>query len=105
MLCMAEQGVIVLATQQPVLGEEELVTNTEPGWSTVGWLDISVIIRLPARTLLAGKAVHVVDIVPGLHHQLVCGRLSQYSNNLRNYLFTPFIPLYGQFWTQNDQDL
>jgi hypothetical protein len=32
-------------------------------------------------------------------------RLSQYSNNLRNYLFTPFIPLYGQFWTQNDQDL
>jgi hypothetical protein len=40
MLCVAEQGVIVLATQQPVLGEEELVPNTELGWSTAGWLDI-----------------------------------------------------------------
>ena len=71
MLCVVQQRVIVLATEQPVPREEELIPNTEPGWSTVGWLDISVIIRLPARTLLAGKAIHVVDIVPGLHHQLV----------------------------------
>ena len=31
--------------------------------------------------------------------------LSQFTNNLRNYLFSLFIPLYGQFWKQNDQDL
>ena len=73
MLCVVQQRVIVLATEQPVPREEELIPNTEPEWSTVGWLDISVSIKLPARTLLAGKAVHVVDIVPGLHHQLVCG--------------------------------
>ena len=32
-------------------------------------------------------------------------RLSRFSQNLWYYLFTPFIPLYGQFWTQNDKDL
>ena len=32
-------------------------------------------------------------------------RLSQFPNNLRNYLLYLFIPLYGPFWTQNDQDL
>ena len=73
MLCVVEQRVIVLATKQPVPREEELIPNTEPGWSTVGGLDISVIKKLPARTLMAGKAIHVVDIVPGLHHQLVRG--------------------------------
>ena len=45
MLCLVEERVIVLATEQPVPREEELIPNTEPGWSTVGWLDISVIIK------------------------------------------------------------
>ena len=32
-------------------------------------------------------------------------RLPQFSKKLRNYLVSLFIPLDGQFWTQNDQDL
>ena len=38
-------------------------------------------------------------------HSVVHAGLSQDSNNSRNYLFSLSIPLYGQFWTQNDQDL
>ena len=73
-------------------------------------LSLSFNIETKARKVTVSVSIfflnygsHSWDSNPG--HTDPCTRLSRFSQNLWDYLFTPCIPLYGQFWTQNDKTL
>ena len=68
---------VVRSTEDFVIVQIELVTNTKPDKIAVidSWLSVKlgVQVRLPVAALLAREALQVVDVGPGPHHHLEGG--------------------------------